>query len=96
MNRPLALALSSATLLAGCGQPATAEQCEEIVERIARLELAARKVPPQELEAEVKATKAKVASEALMRDCVGKRITESTLRCIREASQSETIFDQCL
>ncbi len=86
--------LAFAWLAFGCGYPATVEECEEIVERIARLELEKRKVDPSEVAAEIESTK-KAVRESTMKECVGKRITKQAMECVRRAKTSQEIVDAC-
>jgi hypothetical protein len=84
--------------LMGCGRPATPEECQEIVERITRLE-AARVNPgrPERVEEEVdKAKKDPVLRERASKECVGHPISERALACIRDAQTSQEITEQCL
>lgn len=79
----------------GCGHRATVEECEEIVERIARLELEKRSSDnPSEVAAQIDEMK-KQLRDTTMKDCVGKRITEGAMRCVREAKTSKEIVEQC-
>jgi hypothetical protein len=80
----------------GCGHPATVAECEQIVERIASLEIQkrARDYSKNELEQEVEQVK-QTLKESTMRDCVGKRITDRALECVRTAKTSEEIVDEC-
>ena len=102
-TRPLARARASlgalATLvvlaLTGCGHPATVDECEEIVEKIARLELERNNAKnPQAIADEIEATK-KSVRESTMKECVGKRITRSAMECVRTAKSSKQITDGC-
>ncbi len=68
----------------GCGRPATVEECEEIVARIATLELDARKVPIEDRAEEIARLKESVRAST-MKDCVGNRITEGAMQCVRQA-----------
>jgi hypothetical protein len=88
------VSLAFAWLAMGCGHPATVEECEEIVERIARLELEQRKVDPAEVTAEIDSTK-KAVRESTMKECVGKRITKQAMECVRKAKTSQEIVDSC-
>jgi hypothetical protein len=82
-------------VLVGCGHPATVEDCEAIVERIARLELEKRNPgQPEAVEREVQKTKDAVR-QATMSQCVGKRITRSALECVRDARTSEQVVNEC-
>jgi hypothetical protein len=88
---PLAVALASV----GCGHPATVEECDEIVERIARLELEKRNpTDTAVVEEEVEATQQSLR-ESTMKDCVGKRITSRAMECVRNAKTSKEIIDDC-
>jgi hypothetical protein len=96
----LALLGSLALGVAGCGHPASEAECEIIVNRIVELELKAQKVTdPNEI--------AKRRSESLglagdrgkaqvLEGCVGKRITDRALVCVREADTASDITDRCL
>ena len=79
----------------GCGHRATVDECEEIVERIARLELEKRTPnDPSGVADQIDEMK-KQLRETTMKDCVGKRITEDAMRCVREAKSSKELVDQC-
>lgn len=87
--------LALGPFLAGCGHRATVEECEEIVERVARLELEKR-MPgdPEGVAAEIEKTKAELR-ETTMKDCVGKRVTDSAMQCVRNAKSSKEIVETC-
>jgi hypothetical protein len=83
--------------LLGCGHPASVQECEAIVERITQLELgkhapgsADRKLVEQEI-----ADAKKSLHDQTMKDCVGRRITNRALTCVREAQSSQKIIDDC-
>ena len=80
----------------GCGHPATDKECQEIVERIATLELekATGSNDPKSVGAQVDETKKALAPNT-MKDCVGKRITERAMQCVRGAKSSQQIVDDC-
>ena len=82
--------------VAGCGRPATEAECEQILERTARLELRERmgEADAKLLDAEVNATK-QAMRESMMNNCVGKRITESALECVREAQTTKELTEGC-
>jgi hypothetical protein len=84
----------SAALLAGCGHPATVSECDEIVERIARLELEQRTSNPEAVRDEVESTKESLR-QTTMKDCVGKRITNHAMQCVRQAKTSKEIVEHC-
>jgi hypothetical protein len=79
--------------LAGCGHPASVAECEQIVERIARLELEQRGLDSKAVSDEVESTK-QAMRDRTMKECVGRRITEKALRCVHDAKRSEQI-EQC-
>lgn len=80
----------------GCGHPASSQECQEIVERIATLELekTAGSNDPKSVGAQVDETKKALAANTL-KDCVGKRITERAMQCVRGAKNSQQIVDDC-
>jgi hypothetical protein len=82
-----------AVLCLGCGRKATVEDCEQIVRRIAELELSSV-VPAADLNAEVKQAEQKFRERALA-DCVGRRITERSLACVQTAKTPEAVIDDC-
>ncbi|MCC6213919.1 MAG: hypothetical protein IT376_03560 [Polyangiaceae bacterium] len=92
--RPLLRTALVAALAVGCGKPATKEQCEEIAERIVRLELAKESGGLPVDERRVLEERAKHAERA-ERDCVGKRVTPEAMQCVRGAKTSEEIVEQC-
>ena len=82
-------------LLAGCGHPASAEECDEIFRRSAEIELKAQRISdPGEIRRRVDDARA-AKGEELMRECVGKRITDAAMACVRGAETAEE-FDGCL
>lgn len=87
------LALSAA-LAWGCGRPATEQECQEILRQAAELELRERLGNDELIESEVKAIEASM-HESMMQKCVGKRITEGALACIRQAKTVDQLFGEC-
>jgi hypothetical protein len=88
------LFLGTLLLLGSCGHRATEKECEEIVERVARLELERAKVGPEMLASELK-----IAKESFRKDmgrrCVGRRVTEEAMSCVRSAKSSQEIEEVC-
>jgi hypothetical protein len=88
------------TLLCGfgmaCGHPASDAECQQIVERIATLELEKSEgtKDAKSVGAQVDETKKALAPNTL-KDCVGKRITERAMQCVRSAKSSQQIVDDC-
>jgi len=77
----------------GCGRPATREECDEIVVRIAELELKARGIAGNSAD-EVRATK-EALEKTTLRDCVGRRISEKAMSCVRSATSTQQIVGEC-
>lgn len=83
-------------LLAGCGRPATQQECDEIVGRIAELEIReGASAAPDEVEKQVHETKQAFQAKS-KRECVGRRITTRALGCVRSAKTAEEIVKVCL
>jgi hypothetical protein len=80
--------------LAGCGHPATERECEEIVERIAVLELGGVDAGKDVVAEEVKNAKESFRRE-MQKKCVGRRITNDAMECVRRATASRQIEDEC-
>lgn len=78
-----------------CGRPATEQECNEILTRTATLEYqtaskAAGPVDPSQIET----IRARL-KDSMMRNCVGKRITDKALRCVRQAKSAKEIEERC-
>lgn len=91
-RRALALSLLAAGVGA-CGRKATVEDCEQIVRRIAELELTGV-VPQAELGSEVQQAQQSFRERTLA-DCVGRRITERSLACVASAKTAAAVIDDC-
>jgi hypothetical protein len=87
------LGIFAATAI-GCGHPATERECEEIVERIAILELGGLDAGKNVVADEVKNAKESFRKE-MQRKCVGRRITHAAMDCVRKATASRQIEDEC-
>jgi hypothetical protein len=89
----------AALLAGGCGHPATQGECEEILNRIVDLELKSQNViDPAEVEKRRASTltSSGLNKTELLRDCVGKHITDRAMICVRSAATSDEITDKCL
>lgn len=90
------LLLATALLAAGCGRPATQEECDEIIGRIAELEIReAASAAPAEVAKQVSETKQTFQAKS-RRECVGRRITKRAIGCVRNAKTAEEIVRVCL
>jgi hypothetical protein len=85
--------LVTLVVFSGCGHPASVAECEQIVERIARLELEKRGLDPKAVAEEIESTK-QAMRDRTMKECVGRRITQKALRCVHDAKRSEQI-EEC-
>jgi hypothetical protein len=88
------LGIFAALSVGGCGHPATERECEEIVERIAILELGGLDAGKNVVADEVKNAKDSFRKE-MQRKCVGRRITNAAMECVRKATASRQIEDEC-
>lgn len=80
-------------LLAGCGRPATLDECNEIVSRITELELKARGAAGQSAET-VKDT-IEALRKTTMKECVGRRIDDGAMACVRTAVNAQQLVNEC-
>lgn len=91
----MAAFLIALSALAGCGHPASAEECNAIIAKSAELELRAQNVSdPAVITQRTEAVKAARGDELLKR-CVGKRITDRALACVSKAGSPKDV-DRCL
>jgi|WetSurMetagenome_2_1015567.scaffolds.fasta_scaffold431405_1 hypothetical protein len=82
-------------LVVACGRPASERECNEIVTRTATLEYqAAVKGTATVDPAQIETIRARVR-ESMLKNCVGRRITEKALQCVREAKSAKEIQDRC-
>jgi hypothetical protein len=94
--RPLAKPFAFALLFAtACGRPATEAECNEIVTRTATLEYQAvsKAVGPID-PTQIETIRARV-KDSMLKNCVGKRITDKALRCVRSAKSAKEIEEKC-
>jgi ABC-type uncharacterized transport system auxiliary subunit len=90
------VALAGAAALAGCGHPATQEECDELIAKSAEIELRGQNVTdPKTIAERTSAARATPKGAELSSRCVGKRITSSALACVRRAKTADE-FDHCL
>jgi hypothetical protein len=78
-----------------CGKPATEADCEKIVTRVTELELKASNVSdPQQVQAQINEAQRSFKARAL-KDCVGRRLSQKTLRCVEDAKEARQITEEC-
>ena len=97
-SRTLLLTLLSlaAALVLGCGHPATEQECQEIADRVTKLELAASPagIDAEAAKEQLERTRSWV-KESQLKECVGRRITNAAMECVRAAKKAEEITDNC-
>lgn len=81
-------------LTAGCGRKATREDCEAVVDRNVELQLKALGVTDAAIVAKKRADM-RASMEKDIQECVGKRVTDSMMTCVKNAQSAEQI-DKCL
>lgn len=95
VSRPVKfIALSSLLLAAACGRPASEEDCKEILRIAAKLELKQRLGNAELIESEIKDLETSMHG-AMMKKCVGKRISDEALACMRGAQTADELFGKC-
>ena len=92
--RPAIVFGIAALAAVACGHPASQKECEEIVERIAVLELGGLDAGQSFVAQEVKNAKESFRRE-MQKKCVGRRITHAAMECVRKATASRQIEDEC-
>ena len=85
---PLLLLLASA-----CGRPATQKECDEIVVRVTELELKARGIAGGDGQ-EVQEIK-EALRKSTLQDCVGRRISDEAMACVRAATSAQQLVNEC-
>jgi hypothetical protein len=85
-----------ASTLVACGHPATRAECEQILDKVVEIELSAQNVKDADTIAQRKEETRKQKGEALMQRCVGKKITDAAMTCVRGATTYAQILDTCL
>lgn len=81
-------------LCCACGRKATQQDCELIVDRNIEVELRSRGVTDTDIVSKRKEEIRPTMKEDIDR-CVGKRLTDRTLACVKTAETAEQI-DKCL
>lgn len=98
--RPGTLAGLAAPLLlvalAGCGHPATKEECDLILDKIVELELRGQNVTDPAVIAQRKDDTRKAKGEELMQKCLGRKVTDARMACVKNAVSYDQIENQCL
>ena len=88
-------ATSLLVVCSGCGHPASEQECQEILQRSAELELRSRNITDTDTIQSRVAAAREAKREQLMGLCLGRRITDAAMACIRRAASSEAL-EACL
>jgi len=92
---PALVAVTVIAGLLGCGRPASKADCDEILEKSAAIELKAQNVTdPAEVKKRTDEYRAR-RGDQLSANCVGRRITDKAIACVRGATTAEQV-DRCL
>lgn len=96
LMRSLSLVLLPSALVLGCGHPATEKECQEIAERVTQLELQSNPAgrDPETAKDQLERTRSWL-KEGQLKTCVGRRITDAAMQCVRAAKKAEEITDTC-
>lgn len=80
----------------GCGHPASEKECQEIADKVTELELAASPAAqdPETRKEQLERTRSWV-KESQLKSCVGRRITNAAMQCVRSAKKAQEITDSC-
>ncbi len=79
---------------AGCGRHATKADCELIIDRMVEVKLKAKNITDPDAISKMQADLRKDADTDLQ-GCVGRRITDSAMACIKTADSQDAII-KCL
>lgn len=79
----------------GCGDPATEAQCQELAQHIARLQLESRGIDSAEITRRLTQAESDPEYKKTMEGCVGKRITQARIDCVKNAKTPEEVKNQC-
>ncbi len=79
---------------AGCGHPATKEECTRILKKSAEFKLKEQGKHPEVIEQRTEQL-LDAKGKQLIDECVGRRITDSAVKCVEKAT-SATEVDKCL
>ena len=88
-------AAALALLAVACGHPATTQECQEIFERSALIELRKQQVTEPEVVRQRTEEARATTGDELLKQCLGRRITDRAMRCVRRANTSEEL-EACL
>jgi len=91
----LATVALASVALAGCGHPATREECSLILDKSAELKLREQDVTDQAVIDERLKAFRETRGDELLEKCVGRTITKSAISCVQRADSASAV-DRCL
>ncbi len=91
MTLPCVVALLSSA--AGCGRKATQADCDLIIDRYVEVQMHAMNINDP-VAIEKRAAQMRADMKDQLKDCVGKRVTDSMLACVKQAQTNDEI-DKC-
>jgi hypothetical protein len=92
---PIAGAATLLLFVTGCGHPASREECVQIFDHSAEIELRSQNVTDAKTIADRTAAVRAARGDELIAQCVGKRITSRALECVKRAGSASEV-DHCL
>lgn len=94
MHRVASCAAVSLLLVSGCGRRATQADCTAIVDRNVEVQMREMNVTDP---AAIKARQDEIRADlnAQLKDCIGKRVTERMMQCVKKAESAKAI-DDCM
>lgn len=88
------LALFLGVLSVGCGHPATEDECKTIFDKSVEVEMRELAKADDTLIAKKKeALRAAPEYESELKSCIGKRVTDNSMNCVRKASTAAELID---
>lgn len=93
MNSPSSRAavFLAATLLGACGRPATEADCQLVLDKLVEVELKAAKTTDPDSVAKKQASLRESMKNEL-KDCVGRKVSDRMLGCVREAQATADVL----
>jgi hypothetical protein len=93
---PTLVGLGVGALLSGCGHPTTAQECDEILNKVVELELKKQNVHDPAVIEQRKAETRSARGAELQALCKGRKITNKAMACVRTADSFDKIDNECL
>lgn len=79
-------------LLGGCGHPATDEECKALFDKSVEVEMR-ELAKADEVTIAKKKEELRKGFESDLKACVGKRVTDSSMNCVRKATTAAELTD---